>query len=98
MMRTFRQAYYRLLTRFSEMEIPPGVGDFQLVDKRVIENMRASGESLSIHADDDLRMRRTGNRRSLHLASQEERPLEKSHACSRRPGYERIHIVHIGSN
>lgn len=45
MMRTFRQAYYRLLTRFSEMEIPPGVGDFQLVDKRVIENMRKVHDS-----------------------------------------------------
>ncbi len=41
LMRHTRGAYYRLLTRFSEVQVPPGVGDFQLVDRRVIEAMRA---------------------------------------------------------
>ena len=40
LMRTIRNAYYRLLTRFSEVKVPPGVGDFQLVDRRVVEAMR----------------------------------------------------------
>jgi polyisoprenyl-phosphate glycosyltransferase len=40
LMRALRNAYYRLLTRFSEVKVPPGVGDFQLVDRRVIEAMR----------------------------------------------------------
>jgi glycosyltransferase involved in cell wall biosynthesis len=40
LMRNLRNAYYRLLTRFSEFLVPPGVGDFQLVDRRVVENMR----------------------------------------------------------
>jgi polyisoprenyl-phosphate glycosyltransferase len=40
LMRTLRNAYYRVLTRFSEVSVPPGVGDFQLVDRRVIEAMR----------------------------------------------------------
>ncbi|MBR0750591.1 glycosyltransferase family 2 protein [Bradyrhizobium jicamae] len=40
LMRTVRDVYYRILTRFSEFEIPPGVGDFQLVDRRVVESMR----------------------------------------------------------
>lgn len=39
-MRTARNAYYRLLTRFAEISVPPGVGDFQLVDKRVLDAMR----------------------------------------------------------
>ncbi|MBR0856693.1 glycosyltransferase family 2 protein [Bradyrhizobium liaoningense] len=39
-MRSIRNAYYRLLTRFSEVSVPPGVGDFQLVDRRVVEAMR----------------------------------------------------------
>ena len=39
-MRSLRNAYYRILTRFSEVKIPPGVGDFQLVDRRVVEAMR----------------------------------------------------------
>lgn len=39
-MRTIRNAYYRLLTSFSEVKVPPGVGDFQLVDRRVVEAMR----------------------------------------------------------
>lgn len=40
LMRSIRQVYYSLLTRFSGMEIPPGVGDFQLIDKRVVDSMR----------------------------------------------------------
>ncbi|MEA2935932.1 MAG: polyisoprenyl-phosphate glycosyltransferase [Variibacter sp.] len=40
LMRNIRNAYYRVLTRFSEVAVPPGVGDFQLVDRRVIEAMR----------------------------------------------------------
>ncbi|MDR3467811.1 MAG: glycosyltransferase family 2 protein [Xanthobacteraceae bacterium] len=40
LMRNLRNAYYRLLTRFSEIAVPPGVGDFQLVDRRVVDAMR----------------------------------------------------------
>ncbi|MGF6313335.1 glycosyltransferase involved in cell wall biosynthesis [Bradyrhizobium sp. i1.8.4] len=39
-MRFTRSVYYRLLTKFSEVVVPPGVGDFQLVDRRVVEAMR----------------------------------------------------------
>ncbi|WP_315763397.1 glycosyltransferase family 2 protein [Bradyrhizobium sp. SZCCHNS2005] len=39
-MRFARGVYYSLLTKFSEVVVPPGVGDFQLVDRRVIEAMR----------------------------------------------------------
>ena len=40
LMRSFRTAYYRLLVRFSEIKVPLGVGDFQLVDRRVVDAMR----------------------------------------------------------
>lgn len=40
LMRFTRGVYYRLLTKFSEVVVPPGVGDFQLVDRRVVEAMR----------------------------------------------------------
>lgn len=40
LMRGLRNAYYRILTRFSELKVPPGVGDFQLVDRNVVERMR----------------------------------------------------------
>ncbi|WP_426614741.1 glycosyltransferase family 2 protein [Bradyrhizobium sp. McL0616] len=40
LMRSIRNAYYHVLTRFSEIKIPPGVGDFQLVDRGVVERMR----------------------------------------------------------
>jgi glycosyltransferase involved in cell wall biosynthesis len=40
LMRNVRLSYYRLLTRFAEVAVPPGVGDFQLVDKRVLLAMR----------------------------------------------------------
>lgn len=39
-MRSLRGLYYRLLTSLSELRAPPGVGDFQLVDRKVIEAMR----------------------------------------------------------
>lgn len=39
-MRTLRGLYYRLLTGLSELALPPGVGEFQLVDRKVIEAMR----------------------------------------------------------
>jgi glycosyltransferase involved in cell wall biosynthesis len=40
LMRAFRHGYYYILTRFSEATVPPGVGDFQLVDRCVVEAMR----------------------------------------------------------
>jgi polyisoprenyl-phosphate glycosyltransferase len=40
LMRSARNAYYRILIRFGEIKVPPGVGDFQLVDRRVINAMR----------------------------------------------------------
>lgn len=40
LMRGIRNAYYRMLTRFSEIKVPPGVGDFQLVDRNVVDRMR----------------------------------------------------------
>ena len=39
-MRAIRGVYYHLLTSFSEVKVPPGVGDFQLIDRRVVESMR----------------------------------------------------------
>ncbi|MEK4032797.1 glycosyltransferase family 2 protein [Methylocystis sp. IM3] len=39
-MRGVRRLYYRLLTGLSEHRLPPGVGDFQLVDRKVVEAMR----------------------------------------------------------
>jgi len=41
LMRTVRNLYYRGLTRFSQLDVPPGVGDFQLADRRIIEAMRS---------------------------------------------------------
>ena len=38
-MRATRDLFYRLLIRFSEFHIPPNVGDFQLVDRRVVTAM-----------------------------------------------------------
>jgi glycosyltransferase involved in cell wall biosynthesis len=43
-MRSLRGAYYRTLARFSEIEVPPGVGDFQLVDRRIVEALRKIGD------------------------------------------------------
>lgn len=39
-MRLLRGAYYRLLTSLSDLQTPPGVGDFQFVDRKVVEAMR----------------------------------------------------------
>ena len=45
LMRSLRNVYYRMLTQFSDLEVPPGVGDFQLVDRKVVEAMRAIDDS-----------------------------------------------------
>ena len=39
-MRALRNLYYRVLTSLSELSLPRGVGDFQLVDRKVVEAMR----------------------------------------------------------
>jgi glycosyltransferase involved in cell wall biosynthesis len=45
LMRTIRNTYYRILALFSGIDLPPGVGDFQLVDKRVVDSMRKIGDN-----------------------------------------------------
>ena len=40
LMRGVRDLYYRVLTYFSDLVVPAGVGDFQLVDRRVVDAMR----------------------------------------------------------
>lgn len=39
-MRSVRRVYYRLISATSRVQIPPDVGDFQLVDRKVIDAMR----------------------------------------------------------
>jgi glycosyltransferase involved in cell wall biosynthesis len=39
-MRKIRKLYYSLVSRFANIDIPPDVGEFQLVDKRIIEALR----------------------------------------------------------
>lgn len=38
-MRKIRIIYYHILAKFSGIDLPPGVGDFQLVDRRVVDDM-----------------------------------------------------------
>jgi glycosyltransferase involved in cell wall biosynthesis len=40
LMAGMRRAYYRLVKRFADVSIPPDVGEFQLVDKCVIQALR----------------------------------------------------------
>jgi len=40
LMRSVRGAYYRTLTSLTDLTAPPGVGDFQLADRKVVEAMR----------------------------------------------------------
>ena len=40
LMRVVRRTYYRLVTRLAEIEIPVNVGEFQLVDRCVVEALR----------------------------------------------------------
>ncbi len=39
-MRSLRALYYRLLVGLTDLSLPRGVGDFQLVDRKVVEAMR----------------------------------------------------------
>ncbi len=40
LLRNARKAYYQLLSRLSYINYPPNVGDFQLVDRKVLESMK----------------------------------------------------------
>src|SRR4051794_20437331 len=40
LLRNARRMYYQLLSRLSYVEYPPNVGDFQLVDRRVLDAMK----------------------------------------------------------
>lgn len=39
-MRTVRRVYYRLVSRFANVEIPNDVGEFQLIDRAVVDALR----------------------------------------------------------
>ncbi len=40
LMRSTRRAYYRLVMRFADIHIPPDVGEFQLIDRVVVDALR----------------------------------------------------------
>ena len=40
LLRNARKAYYQVLSRLSYVNYPPNVGDFQLVDRRVVDSMK----------------------------------------------------------
>jgi polyisoprenyl-phosphate glycosyltransferase len=39
-MKTIRKFYYRLISGFSTIKVPPDVGDYQLVDRKILNGMR----------------------------------------------------------
>ncbi len=39
-MRTVRKVYYRMVNRFADIHIPPDVGEFQLIDRVVVDALR----------------------------------------------------------
>jgi glycosyltransferase involved in cell wall biosynthesis len=44
-MRTVRRAYYRLIAAASYIKVPPDVGDFQLIDRKVLAAMRRTRDA-----------------------------------------------------
>ncbi|MFN3482736.1 MAG: glycosyltransferase family 2 protein [Rhabdaerophilum calidifontis] len=42
--RWFTELFYRLFARFGETPLPPGAGDFRLMDRKVVDAMRRLGE------------------------------------------------------
>ncbi|MCB5176334.1 MULTISPECIES: glycosyltransferase family 2 protein [Microvirga] len=42
--RGFAHLFYRLFARFGEIELPPGAGDFRLIDRKGVDVLRALGE------------------------------------------------------
>jgi glycosyltransferase involved in cell wall biosynthesis len=45
LMRWTRNAYYQTISKLSSVKIPPNTGDFQLVDRSVVESMRRIDDS-----------------------------------------------------
>ena len=50
-MRAVRKRYYRLVSRFANISIPPDVGEFQLID-RVVNTITAWAETQHYFATD----------------------------------------------
>jgi glycosyltransferase involved in cell wall biosynthesis len=44
-MTSIRRAYYRIVSKFSYVTFPPDVGDFQLVDRKVLDAMRKTDDA-----------------------------------------------------
>lgn len=44
-MRSIRRVYYRIISKFSYVAFPPDVGDFQLVDRKVLDAMRKTEDA-----------------------------------------------------
>jgi glycosyltransferase involved in cell wall biosynthesis len=44
-MQMVRRAFYQMISRFSYVSFPPDVGDYQLVDRRVLEAMRKTDDA-----------------------------------------------------
>jgi glycosyltransferase involved in cell wall biosynthesis len=44
-MRSIRYVYYRIISKFSYVAFPPDVGDFQLVDRKVLDAMRKTEDA-----------------------------------------------------
>jgi len=45
LMKSVRRIYYRLISNFSYVTFPPDVGDFQLVDRKVLDAMRKTDDA-----------------------------------------------------
>jgi glycosyltransferase involved in cell wall biosynthesis len=45
LMNTIRRIYYRIISKFSYVTFPPDVGDFQLVDRKVLDAMRKTDDA-----------------------------------------------------
>jgi glycosyltransferase involved in cell wall biosynthesis len=45
LMRTVRHTFYRMISRFSHVAFPPDVGDYQLVDRKVLDAMRKTEDA-----------------------------------------------------
>ncbi len=95
-MTRFRQLYYRLVSRFANIQIPVDVGEFQFIDRRVVDALRNYDDYYPYIRGMIASCGFRSDGRRIHDEGEAERFFQEQLAALHRPGTERADLVHEG--
>ena len=94
LMRGIRRVYYRLVTRLADIEIPMNVGEFQLVDRCVIEALHRLRRLLSLRPRHDRQLRLPEQPAWSTPGNAGKGDFPRTALSPDRPGTQRAGVVH----